>query len=170
LKIAAEHPELVRSLVVAGSGWSDPAKEGEVYSQVAMGLANSPTIRDLVLAGMPPEIPEEQRDFLFGAMEHHGIDLDYGGTAGLAGVAGSMGEILDLTEEDVAAIGVPVLGIVNENDSERPGLERLKGVAPDYRLVLVPAGPTGDASFDHLGTTTDPAFHDSILGFLALQS
>jgi pimeloyl-ACP methyl ester carboxylesterase len=43
-RLAAEHPERLRSLVVAGSGWSDPAQEGEVYSGVAMGLASSPTM------------------------------------------------------------------------------------------------------------------------------
>jgi pimeloyl-ACP methyl ester carboxylesterase len=169
LKLATEHPERVRSLVVGGSGWSDPEKAGQVYAQAGMGLANSPTIRDLVMAGMPPELPEDQRDFLFGAMERHGIDLDFDGTAALAGVAGSMDEILGVDEAEVAALGVPVLGIVNENDSERPGLERLQGVVPDYRLVLIPAGPTGDASFDHLGTTTDPAFRDIIVGFLEMQ-
>lgn len=170
LRLAAEHPERLRSLVVAGSGWSDPAKEGEVYSQVAMGLAASPTIRDLVTAGMPPEMPEEELSYLFGIMEQHGIDLDYDGTAGLAGVAGSMSEILGLTEEDLASIEVPVLGVVNENDSERPNLERMEGVVPDFDLVLIPAGPTGAPDLDHLGTTVDPLFKSSIIEFLSAQA
>jgi pimeloyl-ACP methyl ester carboxylesterase len=170
LKLATEHPQRVRSLVAAGSGWSDPAKAADVYSQVAIGLANSPTIRDLILAGMPPDIPPEQLDFVFGAMEQHGIDLDYDGTAGLAGVAASMGQILGLTEAEVAAIDVPLLGIVSENDSERPALERLEGVVPDFRLVLIPAGPTGDPSLDHLGATHDPMFRDSIMEFLSEQT
>lgn len=169
LKLVTEHPERVRSLVAAGSGWSDPAKEGEVYSGVAMGLAASPTVRDLVAGGMPPEMPQEELDFLFGLMEQHGIGLDYDGTAGLAGVAGSMSEILGLTEEQVAAIDVPVLGIVSENDSERPGVERLDGVVPDFRLVLIPAGPTGDPWLDHLGATLDPLFESSIVEFLSEQ-
>jgi pimeloyl-ACP methyl ester carboxylesterase len=170
LRLAAEHPERLRSLVVAGSGWSDPAKEGEVYSGVAMGLAASPTIRDLVLAGMPEDIPQEQLDFLFGSMEAHGVDLDYDGTAGLAGVAGSMGEILGLTEEDLAVIDVPVLGVVSENDSERPNIERMEGVVPDFELVLIPAGPTGEPDLDHLGAVLDPTFESSIVEFLSEQA
>jgi pimeloyl-ACP methyl ester carboxylesterase len=170
LRLAVEHPERLRSLVAAGSGWSDPDKEGEVYAGVAMGLAASPTIRDFVMAGMPPELPEDQRDFLFGSMEAHGIDLDYDGTAGLAGVAGSMGDILGLSEEDVAGIDVPVLGLVSENDSERPGVERLDGVVPDFELVLIPAGPTGAPDLDHLGAVLDPTFHESIVEFLTEQS
>jgi pimeloyl-ACP methyl ester carboxylesterase len=170
LRLAAEHPERLRSLVVAGSGWSDPAKEGEIYSGVAMGLAASPTVRDLVMAGMSGDIPQEQLDFLFGSMEAHGIDLDYDGTAGLAGVAGSMGDILGLTDEDMAGIEVPVLGVVSENDSERPNVERMDGVVPDFELVLVPAGPTGDPWLDHLGAVLDPTFHESIVEFLAARS
>jgi pimeloyl-ACP methyl ester carboxylesterase len=169
LRLAAEHPERLRSLVVAGSGWSDPAKEGEVYSGVAMGLAASPTIRDLVMAGMPPDIPQEELDFLFGSMEAHGIDMDYDGTAGLAGVAGSMGDILGLTEEDMSSIDIPVLGVVSENDSERPNIERLEGVVPDFELVLVPAGPTGSPDMDHLGAVLDPTFRESIVEFLSGQ-
>lgn len=170
LKLTTVHPDRVRSLVVAGSGWSDAAKSGEVYAQVAMGLANSPTIRDLVLAGLPPDMSPDLLKPLFAAMEQHGIDLDFAGTEGLAGVAGSMDEVLGLSDAEVAAIEVPVMGIVSENDSERPGLERMAGVVPDYRMVLLAAGPTGDPSFDHLAATQDPAFHDSIMGFLSLQS
>ena len=170
LRLAAEHPERLRSLVVAGSGWSDPAKEGEIYAGVAMGLAASPTVRDMVMAGMPADMPQEQLDFLSGSMEAHGIDLDYEGTAGLAGVAGSMGDILGLTEADMASIDVPVLGVVSENDDERPNIERMEGVVPDFELVLVPAGPTGDPWLDHLGATTDPLFKSSIIEFLSAQA
>ena len=170
LRLAAEHPERLRSLVVAGSGWSDPAKEGEIYAGVAMGLAASPTVRDMVMAGMPADMPQEQLDFLSGSMEAHGIDLDYDGTAGLAGVAGSMGDILGLTEEDMASIEVPVLGVVSENDDERPNIERMEGVVPDFELVLVPAGPTGDPWLDHLGAILDPTFRESIVEFLSAQA
>ena len=170
LRLAAEHPERLRSLVVAGSGWSDPAKDGEIYSGVAMGLAASPTVGDMVMGGMPADMPQEQLDFLTGSMEAHGIDLDYDGTAGLAGVAGSMGDILGLTEEDMASISVPVLGVVSENDDERPNIERMEGVVPDFELVFIPAGPTGDPWLDHLGAVLDPTFHESIVEFLSAQA
>jgi hypothetical protein len=81
-----------------------------------------------------------------------------------------MGEILGLTEEDVAGIAMPVLGVVSENDDERPGVERLDGVVPDFRLVLIPEGPTGDPWLDHLGAVLDPTFHDSIVEFLSGQA
>lgn len=168
-KLATEHPERVRSLVVGGSGWSTEA-EAEVYGQVAMGLAASPSFRELVLAGTPPEVSDEEMEFVFGAMEAHGIELDNEDTAALAGVAGSMAEIIGLTEEQIAGIDVPVLGVVSENDGERPNVERMDGVVPDFTLVLIPAGPTGDPSLDHLGAVLDPTFRESIVEFLAAQA
>ena len=44
----------------------------------------------------------------------------------------------------------------------------MEGVVPDFELVLVPAGPTGDPWLDHLGAAVlDPTFRESIVGFLA---
>lgn len=169
LKVTTEHPDRVSSLVVGGSGWS-PAEAYEVYAFAAMGLEEADTFGESVTAMMPPEVPVEQIDFLLGAMEEHGIDPHNGDTAGLAAVGRTMNEIIPLTEEAVASIKVPVLGIASENDAELPNIERLDVVVEDFELVLIPAGPTGDPSLDHLGATQDPLFRESILDFLVEQS
>ncbi len=168
LKLATEHPDRVRSLIAGGSGWS-PAEAYEVYSFAAMGFAEAPTLGDSIRALMPSEVDEETIAFLLGAMEEHGIDTANPDTAALALAALSMDELIPLAEEDVAAIDVPVLGISSETDSERPNLERMAGVVPDFELVLIP-GATGDPSMDHMGATTDPLFHDSIIEFLSSQA
>jgi pimeloyl-ACP methyl ester carboxylesterase len=169
LKVATEHPDRVSSLVVGGSGWSR-AEAYEVYAYAAMGLGEAATLGESVMAMMPEEIPAEQLDFLMDAMEQHGIDTDYEDTAGLAAVGRTMNEIIPLTEEAVASIDVPVLGISSENDSERANIERMEDVVPDFELVLIPAGPTGDPSLDHMGATQDPLFRDSIIAFLTENS
>lgn len=169
LKLATEYPERVRSLVAGGSGWS-PAEAYEVYQFASMGLESAATFGESVTAMMPPEVTEEQMAFLLDSMEQHGIETDNEDTAALANVARSMNEIIDLPEEAVAAIEVPVLGIASENDSELPNIARMDGVVSDFSLVLIPAGPTGDPSLDHLGATLDPLFHDSIVEFLSDQS
>ena len=169
LKVATEYPERVSSLVVGGSGWS-PAEAYEVYAFAAMGLEEAATLGESITAMMPTEVPVEQIDFLLGSMEQHGIDPDYAGTAGLASVGRTMNAIIPLTEAAVASIDVPVLGIASENDSELPNIERLDGVIEDFELVLIPAGPTGDQSLDHLGATQDPLFHESIVDFLSEHS
>lgn len=168
LKLVTEHPERVRSLVAGGSGWS-PAEAYEVYQFAAMGIAGSPTLADSMRAMTPPEVTDEQFGFMLDAFEQHGIDTANADTDALASVARSMDELIDLAEEDVAAIDVPVLGIVSENDPERPNLERMAGVVPDFELVLIPAGPTGDGNLDHLGATLDPLFRDTIVEFLTAQ-
>lgn len=169
LKVATEHPDRVSSLVVGGSGWS-PAEAYAVYGFAAMGLEEAGTLGESITAMMPPEVPAEQIDFLLGAMEQHGIDPDYAGTAGLAAVGRTMNEIIPLTEAAVASIDVPVLGIASENDAELANIERLGGVVEDFELVLIPAGPTGDPSLDHLGATQDPLFHASVVDFLTESS
>jgi pimeloyl-ACP methyl ester carboxylesterase len=166
LKLVTEHPDRVRSLVAGGSGWS-PAEAFEVYEFAAMGFADSPTLADSMRAMTPPEVTDEQFAFMLDAFEQHGIDTANADTGALGSVARSMIEIIDLPEEDVAAIDVPVLGIVSENDPERPNLERMEGVVPDFELVLIPAGPTGDGNLDHLGATLDPLFRDTIVEFLS---
>ena len=168
LKLAVEHPERVRSLVTGGSGWSS-AEAYEVYEFAAMGFEAAPTPGDSVRSMMPPEVPEEQITYLLDAMAQHGIEIDNPDTGALASVARSMDELIDLPEQEVAGIDVPVLGIVSENDSERPWIERMEGVVRDFTLELIPAGPTGDPSMDHLGAILDPAFHDSIVEFLLEQ-
>jgi pimeloyl-ACP methyl ester carboxylesterase len=168
LKLATEHPDRVRSLVAGGSGWS-PAEAYEVYQFASMGLEDAATFGESVTAMMPPEVTDEQMAFLFDAMEQHGVETDNEDTAALANVARSMNEIIDLPEEAVAAIDVPVLGISSENDSELPNITRMDGVVPDFSLVLIPAGPTGDPSLDHLGATLDPLFHVSVMEFLSEQ-
>lgn len=59
---------------------------------------------------------------------------------------------------------------MNENDSERPNIERMEGVVPDFGLVLISASPTGEPHLDHLGATLDPTFRESIIEFLSQQA
>ena len=169
LKVATEHPDRVRSLVAGGSGWS-PQEAFDVYAFAAMGLEEAATFGASVEAMMPPEVTDEQLTFLMDALEQHGIEIDNEDTAALASVARSMDEIIPLSEKAIADIDVPVLGISSENDSELANIARMDGVVSDFELVLIPAGPTGDPSLDHLGATLDPLFHDSILEFLAEHS
>jgi pimeloyl-ACP methyl ester carboxylesterase len=168
LKFTSEHPERVRSLVAGGSGWSEESKAAELYEPTAMGLAGSATFAEAVRSMLPPEVTDEQFAGMLGVFEQHGIDTANPDTTALALAARSMSEIVDLSEEDVAAISVPVLGIVNEADYERPGVERLEGVVSDFELVLLPA-VTGDGNLDHLLATLDPSFRASIIGFLSSQ-
>jgi pimeloyl-ACP methyl ester carboxylesterase len=168
LKLATEHPDRVRSLVAAGSGWS-PAEAAETYAFAAVGLDTAPSYGEMVRSMMPPEVPQEQVDFFLDVMDAHGIELENSDTAALASVARSMDQIIDLPEAAVAAIDVPVLGLAAETDGELAWIERMDGVVPDFTMVRL-AGATGDPNLDHLSATLDPLFEQSIVEFLAAQS
>ena len=59
------------------------------------------------------EFTRSRMDFLLSAMEEHAIELDNEDTYALAAAARSRDEVLDLTEDELAAIAIPVLGIVS---------------------------------------------------------
>lgn len=68
--------------------------------------------------------------------------------AALSAVAASVGEVVDLPRDAVAAVACPVRGIVGERDPERRYLERLIGTAPDYALEVI-AGEDHEGSWRH---------------------
>jgi len=160
LKLTAEHPDLVSSLVVAGSGWSGEP-EAEFYQFVGMSLGDNQSFAEWVRS-MQPDMTDEEFGFLIGLLEMHGISEEGQDTTALADVALGTGELIDLTEADIAAITVPVLGIAGEIDMERPNIEKIAGVAPDFEMVVIPGA-------DHLDAPLDPLFAETVLGFLAAQ-
>ena len=168
LKLATDHPDRVRSLVTAGSGWS-PAEAYDTYAFAAVGLDTAPSYGEMVRSMMPPEVPEEQIAFFLDAMDAHGIDLENADTAPLASVARSMDEIVALPESAVAALDVPVLGLAADTDGELAWIERMEGVVPDFTMVYL-EGATGDPNLDHLGATLDPRFEQTIVDFLGEHS
>ena len=170
LRLAAEHPERLRSLVVAGSGWSDPAKEGEVYSGVAMGLAEQPH-------HPRPRAGRHARGHAPGAArlpvrvdEAHRIDLDYDGTAGLAGVAGSMGDVLGLTEADLATLDVPVPRVAARTTTSDPTSSAWRASCRTSTSCSSRRDRRSDPWLDHLGAVLDPMFKSSIVEFLSQRS
>jgi pimeloyl-ACP methyl ester carboxylesterase len=58
---------------------------------------------------------------------------------------------LRVTEDEVLALQVPLLGVAGEHDAERPMLERMRGVASDFTLIVLEGlGHGGPAFFDSL--------------------
>lgn len=160
LKLTSEHPDLVRSLTVAGSGWSGQP-EVEFYQFVGMSVGGNESFADWIRA-MDPEMTDEAFGFLVSLLEMHGIRQEGQDTGALAAIATATAPLIDLTEADIAAIAVPVLGIVGELDMERPNIEKMDGVVPDFTMVVIPGA-------DHLDAPLDPLFAETVLTFLAEQ-
>ena len=68
-------------------------------------------------------------------------------------------ELIDLPEENIRSIKVPVCGVAGEKDSEKKYLERMQGVLDDYELTMVP-----NAGHDRAGASQ--VFKDTLIGFM----
>ena len=69
---------------------------------------------------------------------------------------------LRVTEQELRGIHVPVLGITGELDVERPMLERMQGVVPNFTMIALPGlGHTGPEVFQALAKEAR-RFFDSV--------
>ena len=159
LRLTVDYPERVRSLIIGGSGWSEQHMS-ETYTRVAESLREHGSIGPAVrwmnanVPGGPFTPPSDEQiaefDSYFRSQD----------VAALSAVAVSMHEIVNLSRDQVAAIGIPVLGITGSEDPERYNLEKLAGVTPGYTLRVI-------ADKDHGEAVSDPQFVDAIADFLA---
>ena len=162
LRTTVAYPDRVRSLIIGGSGWSE-AHESETYRRVGESLRDHGSIGPAVRwmnahspAGPFAPPTDEQIAEIDGFFQTQDV-------ATLSAVAASMHEIVNLSRDQVAAIGVPVLGITGSEDPERYNLEKLVGVTPGYRLRVIEGKDHGEAIFD-------PQFVDAIADFLAAET
>lgn len=160
LRLGAEYPDRVLSIVAAGSGWSGDI-EAESYSFIGMALASCDTFGGFMADMSPPgeEMTDEMAEAMMGLLAAHGIDPGQS-AAPLAGVAESMFEIISLEADELTNISVPVLGIAGENDPERPNVEALSEAFPGMTVVIVPEA-------DHLSAPLAPVFAETIRTFIA---
>ena len=159
LRTAVAHPRRVRSLIIGGSGWSEE-HESETYRRIGESLREHGSIGPVVRwmsanspAGPLPPPTDEQIAEFDGYFQSQDM-------AALSAVGAAMHEIVNLSRDEVAAIGIPVLGITGSEDPERYNLEKPVGVIPDYSLRVLAGKDHGEALFD-------PQFVDAIADFLA---
>ncbi len=157
LKLATEHPERLLSLVIAGSGWSGET-EAQVYGSVSDALGSGETFGDFMAAMPAGDMTEEQQMSAFAMLMSHGISPEQA-AAPLAATAASMGELIHLGADELAAIPFSVLGLAGEADEERGNVERLSGAISDFTYVMIPEA-------DHLSTPLTPMFTEAVTGFL----
>ncbi|MDW4548080.1 alpha/beta hydrolase [Defluviimonas sp. D31] len=106
----------------------------------------------------PPEIVDEYRihmDWARERTEQDAVDdLD-----ALSAAVDAVDATVGLPEAQIAAIDLPMSGIVGEFDVERPHLERLARARPDFDLEILPG-------VDHMGSWKDPRVPGRIARFL----
>ena len=151
LKAAARYPERVRSAVLAGDSWSDDS----VYELMRMLRNPSNAARGyaLTLMATPPgqtRTAEEIEAF----EQWNQAMLARNDAHAQAALCRNYSELEELrvTEEEVRALQVRILGVAGEHDpTGRPMLERMQGVAPDFTLIVLEGlGHGGPAFFEAL--------------------
>ncbi len=145
LRTAVDYPERVSSAILAGSGWSDDsvyalfAPLGESLEQ---GRGFAPLLEWITPAGQPGPSAEEIDQL-------NAILLPGNDVLALAAICRNYTEQGDLrvTEAELRATRVPMLGVAGEHDGERPMLERMQGVVPDFTLRVLPGLGHGGPDF-----------------------
>lgn len=155
LRLSVMHPARVRSLIIGGSGWSG-RHDDENYQRIADSLEKSASFRPFILSMTQPGQPQPSQEEIAAADEIlAGQDIK-----ALAAAARATSGIINLTTDDLSGIGIPVLGIAGEHDPEKPNLEKMAGVVPNFMMKVV----TGR---DHMDAPADPQFNRSIIEFLS---
>jgi len=147
LKMAARYPARVRSAVLAGSGWSDDSIY-EGWRLITESFEQGKGLRGYFDWTTPPgqiRTAEEIEAF----ERWNQALLAENDAQALAALCRNYAKLEELrvTEEEVRALQVPILGIAGEHDPERPMLERMRGVAPDFMLVVLEGLGHGGAAF-----------------------
>ncbi len=156
-KVLVTHPERLRSAVLGGAG---AVREGDeemaafvnkLADALEQGKGIAPLVEALTPAGKPK--PSADQIKLIGKMF-----LAMNDAKALAAVARSF-KGLAVTDAQLKAVRVPVLGIVGADDPLKKGLDALRGLLPGLKVVVIP-----DA--DHITAFNRPEFSRALQSFL----
>jgi len=139
---ASSQPDRVEKLIMGGIGMN-----------LIEGMKDSRVIIEGLKAGKLSDVTDKTaRQFRIFA-EHTGSDLK-------ALAACMEGSRKQLAPEDAAALAMPALIVLGEDDEIAGSGPQLAGLIPHADLVLIPRR-------DHMRTTGDPVFKQAVLDFLS---
>lgn len=148
LRLAADHPDRVRSVVLGGAGWAPPgtplpAEVVEWPARIERIAEEGGSLTDAMWRPDWPDPTPEMRAF-----------LDGNDAWALAAIMRA-GQDLDVAEASVKAIGAPILAVVGEEDFVRPGVDALVAIRPDVEVAILAGKNHATAIFDaELGDVT----------------
>jgi len=151
LNLVVDYPHRVRSLVVAGQGWSSVEDlEGTAAAAQALREAGTAT----VLVPDPESIRSSVRD-RFMKM------LALNDALALAALMDDYPQ-LAVAADDIRETTVPMLLLSGADDPVIPRIDKLKSMRPDAEFILIP-------DETHLSTPSSAQFVAAIAEFLQLQ-
>jgi pimeloyl-ACP methyl ester carboxylesterase len=158
-KLAATHPERVKSLILGGAGWLQEGPATQAMDEIAESLTQKkslePLFRSLHPSGSAPLAQAEVQRI-------NAMAMLINDPLALAAVAHGMKQLV-LKEDEAKRIKVPTFCIVGDCDPLCETVKRLALVRPDVRTYYVKGG-------NHMNTYNLPIFREQIEKFLAQQA
>ncbi len=158
-ELLVEHPNRFITATLGGAGWNDPKDntQANTLNMLADSLEQGKGIGPLIIAlnpvGAPPPTPQmlEATNKMFMATAD---------AQALAGVARGMAKFPPVPESKIRANKIPALALIGEVDPLKAGVDRLDGVMPHLKIVVIPGA-------NHLTAFANPLFISSLKEFLA---
>jgi pimeloyl-ACP methyl ester carboxylesterase len=157
--LLTEHPNRLLTATLGGAGWNLPNDhtQTDLLNHLADSLENGLGIGPLIVAlnpvGAPPPTPQaiDATNKMF---------LSANDPLALAAVARGMGYFPPVTEAKIRSNKIPVLALIGEVDPLKAGVDRLNGMMPHLKIVVIPGA-------NHLTAFANPLFLSSLKSFLA---
>jgi pimeloyl-ACP methyl ester carboxylesterase len=156
LKLATTHPERLLSVTLGGMGLLEPTKE-PVIRDLANSLENGKGMIPLLIwLSEPRGKPTEEQVKTLNSF----LMFQNDAAALAAVVRGSMNKNLEISEDRLKQVAVPMLAIIGDADPFKRHVDELKKRVPGLQVVVVQKG-------DHFSTIMSPLFTKSIKEFAA---
>ena len=157
-EILTKHPDRLYTATLGGAGWRSPQElEGykPLFSQLAESLEQGKGLGPLVVAltppGQQPPAPEQMEAINKRMMA---------GNDPMALAAVMRAPQSQVPEAKIRGNKIPVLALIGELDPLKTGVDRLDGMMPNLKIVVIP-GAT------HMTAPGNPVFLTTLKAFLA---
>ncbi len=158
--IVTEHPDRCLTATLGGAGWSSPEERATtrgLLEQLAVSLETGQGIGPLVIAlnppGAPPPTPEQ-------IDTTNKMLLANNDPLALAACARGGLTSFQVSEAKIRTNKVPVLALIGDQDPLKAGVDRLDGMMPNLKIVVI-HGAT------HMTAPGNPEFLKGLRAFLA---
>lgn len=147
--IVAFHPERVQSAIVGGAGWIPPdqmrAFLGLNWDDLAESMEQGKGIAPLLLALIPEGDPRPTPERL------EMVNKRFNATQDPLALAALMRNWWPSpTEAQIRSNKIPLLALIGEKDPEKKDVDRLDGLMPNLKIVVIPKANHGTAAADPL--------------------
>ena len=160
--IVGFHPERVLSAIVGGAGWIPPGQVREIpglnWNDLAESMEQGKGIAPLAIALIPEGDPQPTPEQLEMANKEFNSTQDP-----LALAALIRNFVPSPTEAQIRSNKIPVLALIGDKDPGKKDVDRLDGLMPNLKIVVIP-------NADHMTAAVDPLFGKSFSDFLSENS